>query len=72
MDEETQKFLLSIVNSIARILAWMIANLFFGMYMEWAFFEHTPELGNIIYYLLSVITFLWLLKYLRSKWKDKM
>ncbi|MFZ1529408.1 MAG: hypothetical protein WAT19_11680 [Ferruginibacter sp.] len=69
VEQETRDFFIKIVNSIAIVLLWMIANVFFGIYMGFGFFEGSPSLKNIIYYLIFLITLYLLLRYLVKKWK---
>ena len=69
MEDETRAFLILIVNSIALVLLWMIANMMVGIYMGLAFFEHSPSWKNILYYLVALVTFVLVIKRLVKKWK---
>lgn len=57
-----------IANTISVILMWMLANIFFGLYLGFAFFKMKPGLGNIIYYVLALATLFWLVRYIIRKW----
>lgn len=70
MEDETRAFLILIVNSIAMVLLWMIANMVVGIYIGFAFFEGSPSWKNIVYYVIAFVTFILLIKRLRNKWKD--
>ena len=70
MEDETRAFLILIVNSIATVLLWMIANMVVGIYIGFAFFEGSPNWKNIVYYVIAFVTFILLIKRLRNKWKD--
>lgn len=70
MEDETRAFLILIVNSIATVLLWMIANMVVGIYIGFAFFEGSPSWKNIVYYVIAFVTFILLIKRLRNKWKD--
>lgn len=70
MEDETRAFLILIVNSIATVLLWMIANMVVGIYIGFAFFEGSPGWKNIVYYIIAFVTFILLIKRLRNKWKD--
>jgi ABC-type glycerol-3-phosphate transport system permease component len=69
MEDDARGFFVLIINSIAVTLIWMIANVLFGIYMGYAFYADSPGWQNIIYYLISLVTFILLIRYLRSKWK---
>lgn len=68
MENDTRAFLILIVNTIAWVLTWMIANVLAGIYLGYAFFEHTPAWQNIVYYILSLTTLILLIIHLRRKW----
>ncbi|MFT3979440.1 MAG: hypothetical protein QM687_03150 [Ferruginibacter sp.] len=70
MEDETRAFFVLIANSIALVLLWMLANILFGIYWGYAFFEGSPSWKNILYYLLSLIAFAFVIRRLLHKWKD--
>jgi len=69
MENETRDFLVLIVNTISKVLLWMMINTFIGIYFGFAFFEETPSWQNIVFYIwfISSITFLFL--HLKKKWE---
>jgi len=69
MEYDTRKFLVTIVNTIAIILIWMILQVLLGIYFDLAFFTGTPSLINLGYYLFFVITLVFVFRYIRKKWK---
>jgi hypothetical protein len=69
MEDETRDFFVKILNSMSVVLLWMILNVLFGIYYNYAFFDDYPNWKNYIFYLLSVASFIWVLKYLYKKWK---
>lgn len=69
MENDTRAFLILILNTIAWVLIWMIANVLFGIFMGYAFYENSPGWGNIVYYIISGATFILLIWHLRKKWK---
>jgi hypothetical protein len=69
MEDETRDFLVLIVNTISKVLLWMMINVFTGIYLGYGFFENKPSWGNIIYYLFFLLTFYLLFKHLKLKWK---
>lgn len=69
MEDETRDFLVLIVNTIALILIWMIANVLIGIYFGLAFFNKMPDWKNILYYLFFIGTLYLLIRRTRKKWK---
>ncbi len=69
MEDDTREFLVRILNTIAIVLLWMMANVFFGIYMGFAFFEVKPDWKNFIYYVFLITSFVFLIIHLKRKWK---
>jgi ABC-type glycerol-3-phosphate transport system permease component len=69
MENDTRAFLILIVNTIALVLIWMIANVLVGIYLGYAFYDTTPNWKNVLYYIISIVSFIILVIYLRRKWK---
>jgi ABC-type glycerol-3-phosphate transport system permease component len=68
MEDDTREFLVLIINTIALVLLWMIANVLVGIYMGYAFFNGSPGWKNIVYYIISAVAFTLLIRRLRKKW----
>lgn len=69
MEEETSRFFALIANSIALLLVWMIANILVGIYWNYAFFEGSPGWKNIVYYIISLVLFVFIARHIIGKWK---
>ena len=69
MEDDTRAFLILIVNTIAWVLLWMIANLLVGIYWGFGFFEVHVSWKNILYYIIALATFILLIWHIRRKWK---
>lgn len=69
MEDDTRGFLILIVNTIATVLIWMIANVLVGIYFNLAFFEDKPDWKNLVYYFGFLVSLFLLIRYLRRKWK---
>ncbi len=69
MDPDIKAFLLLIVNSLSMGILWMFVNMTFGIYYGFAFFENTPTIGNFIYWIFLIISFIFLIRYYKKKWK---
>jgi hypothetical protein len=70
VEPETRAFFILIANSMAWVLLWMILNVLFGIYLEYAFFNYSPGWKNILYYILSLTAFIFLARHLIKKWKQ--
>ena len=70
MEDDTIGFLILIVNTISKVLIWMMASVFFGIYLNYGFFDDSPGWKNIIFYILFLATLFMLLRHLRHKWKQ--
>ena len=69
MEDETREFLVRILNTVAIVLLWMMANVFIGIYKGYAFFEEKPDWTNYVYYVFLIISFIALVIHLKRKWK---
>lgn len=69
MEDDTRAFLVLIVNTIALILIWMIANVLAGIYFGLAFFTGRPGIWNIVYYILCLASLLYLARFVLRKWR---
>ncbi len=69
MEDETRDFLVRILNTISYVLIWMLLNVFFGFYMNFAFFENNSNWTNWLFYTLSLASLIWLILLLKRKWK---
>jgi hypothetical protein len=68
-EPDVKLFLIRIVQTISMAIVWMLVNMCAGIYFDYAFFEGSPSLGNYIFYIWFVVSFAWLINYLRKKWK---
>lgn len=69
MEDETREFLINILQTISIILLWMMLNVFFGLFKEFAFFDKTPGWKNYLFYFFSLATLIALIIHLWRKWK---
>jgi len=69
MEDDTREFLVRILNTVAIVLLWMMANVFIGIYKGFAFFEDKPGWENYVYYVILVASFIFLVIHLKRKWK---
>ncbi len=69
MEDDTRAFLMLILNTIAWVLLWMIANVLIGIYWGYAFFDEKISWQNIVYYIISLSTFILVIWHIRRKWK---
>jgi hypothetical protein len=69
MENDTRAFLILIVNTLAWVLLWMIANVLVGIYLGYAFFEGSPSWKNILYYVTAIATLLYVARRIWRKWE---
>jgi hypothetical protein len=69
VEEDTKEFLIRILQTISIVLLWMMVNVFFGFYKDYAFFERHPNWTNYLYYTLSGASLVLLVIHLWRKWK---
>ncbi|HCF64367.1 MAG TPA: hypothetical protein DEU93_09620 [Chitinophagaceae bacterium] len=67
--QNTRMFLMRIAQSIGMGLLWMIFQMGWGMYFEWAYIGSVPAWMNGVFYVQFVITAWWVVRYIRNKWK---
>ncbi|MEO5944888.1 MAG: hypothetical protein ABIP30_09010 [Ferruginibacter sp.] len=68
-EDDIKGFLVLIVNTIAVIIIWMLANVLVGIYLGYGFFEDKISWKNIVYYISCIASFVFLVRYIRRKWK---
>ena len=71
MEEEpdVKEFLIRIVQTISMAIVWLLINMCLGIYLDFGFFEGHPSVGNYIFYAWFLLSFAWLIYYLKKKWK---
>ena len=69
MEDDTRGFLVLIVNTISVVFIWMMTNVLLGIYFGLAFFEETPGWKNYLYYVFLLVSFFFLVRFIRRKWK---
>jgi len=69
IEDDTREFLVRILHTISIVLVWMLLNVFFGFYKDYAFFINHPNWTNYLFYVLSAATLVMLIIHLRRKWK---
>jgi hypothetical protein len=67
MENNPMGFFVMIVQTISMILLWMITNVFFGLYLGYAFFDDI-NWKNILYYVFFIVSLVFLVRYIRRKW----
>jgi hypothetical protein len=69
-DPDITKFFIKIANSISWGLLWMITTATAGIYFELGYSNGKPKIYTILFYIVSILTFLLLLRYLYKTWKQ--
>ena len=69
MEPDVKEFLLRIVQTISMSIVWLLINMSVGIYAGLAFFDDKPSIGNYIFYVWFIASFILLIFYFRKKWK---
>ena len=69
MEPEVKAFLLMIVQTLSMSMLWLLVNMTAGIYFNLGFFEGSPSIWNILYYVFFLASFVLLIMYFRKKWK---
>jgi NADH:ubiquinone oxidoreductase subunit 3 (subunit A) len=72
MEPDAQEFLKRIVQTVSMGILFLLLHMTFGLYFNWAFFEGTPRVGNIIYYIVFLSSLAALIYYYLRLWKGKL
>jgi len=68
MEDDAREYLVKVMNTIFTVLLWMIACVFFGIFLGYAFFENAPGWKNIVFYIVFLVSFYYLIRYIIRKW----
>ncbi len=72
MEREVQEFLKRIAQTVSVSLLFFLLHMTVGIYFNWAFFEGSPRIGNIIYYLVFLASLAGLIYFYYRLWKGKL
>jgi NADH:ubiquinone oxidoreductase subunit 3 (subunit A) len=72
MEPEVQEFLKRIAQTVSVSLLFFLLHMTVGIYFNWAFFEDSPRIGNIIYYLVFLASLAGLIYFYYRLWKGKL
>jgi hypothetical protein len=71
MDPEMKQYFRKIINSLSYFILWLIFVLGIGLYFDLGRIVGNIDWINIIYYVLALISFMLLLRYLYRTWTRK-
>ncbi|MFC4263201.1 hypothetical protein ACFOWM_09955 [Ferruginibacter yonginensis] len=69
MEDNTKLFLVTIMQTVSLLILWLLLNILFGLYLKYGLFENQPSATNIIYYIIFITGSIFLIRYIKSKWK---
>ncbi len=72
MEPEVQEFLKRIAQTVSVSLLFFLLHMTVGIYFNWAFFEGSPRIGNIIYYFVFLASLAGLIYFFYWLWKGKL
>ena len=68
MEDDTQLFLVTIMQTVSLLILWLLINIFVGLYLKFGLFDNSPSLTNITYYILFITGCFFLFKHIKKKW----
>jgi len=71
MEPDAQDFLKRIVQTVSMGILFLLLHMTFGLYLNWGFFEGTPRVGNIVYYVILILSLTGLIYFYYRLWKGK-
>ena len=72
IEPEVRDFLKRVLQTVSTGMLFLLVNMTFGLYFNWAFYEQQITLGNIIYYCFFISSFTALLYYYHRLWKQRL
>ncbi len=72
MEPDMQNFLKRILQTVSVTLLFLLLHMTAGVYLNWAFFEGKPSLGNIIYYFVFLSSLAVLIYFYYRLWKGNL
>jgi hypothetical protein len=71
MDPELRKYFRRIINSFSMGLLWMMTVSTLGLFFGFAIVRNGVKWYNVLFYLLSLFSFILLIRYYYKNWKNK-
>jgi hypothetical protein len=68
IEPETKRYLKNVMTTVFVGLFWMFANVIAGIYFELAFIQGKLNIGNIIYFAIALVSFIFLVRYFIKMW----
>lgn len=72
MEPEARDFLKRVMQTVSVGLLFLLLHMTIGIYFNWAFFEGDIRIGNIIYYIIFILSLAALIYYYYKLWKGHM
>jgi NADH:ubiquinone oxidoreductase subunit 3 (subunit A) len=69
MEPEVRAFLKRVLKTVSAGMLFLLFHMTAGLYFNWAFFEGSIRAGNIIYYVIFLLSLSGLIYYLWRLWK---
>ncbi len=68
MEDDTQLFLVTIMQTVSLLILWLLINIFVGLYLKFGLFDECPSLKNFLYYAVFITGCFFLFKHIKKKW----
>ena len=70
MEPEAIAFLKRVMQTVSVTMLFLLLHMTAGIYFNWAFFEGSPRIGNIIYYIIFMGSLAGLIYFYYRLWKE--
>ena len=72
IEPETRDFLKRIIQTVSIGMLFLLLHMTVGIYFNWAFFEGSVRTGNIIYYIIFLLSLAGLVYFYYRLWNTKL
>ncbi|MBS1747414.1 MAG: hypothetical protein JST21_14700 [Bacteroidetes bacterium] len=69
MEPEIREFFKRLSLCIGTIVIWMMINMIMGVKLGYAFFKGSIQLGNIVFYIWALVSFIFMVRIFFRIWK---
>lgn len=70
-EPDIRDYLRKVLKTVSVGLVFLLFHMTVGIFLNWAFFEGSMGIGNMVYYLVLVTTLAGMINYLMRVWKKQ-
>ncbi|MFN5334941.1 MAG: hypothetical protein ACK5BV_07120 [Bacteroidota bacterium] len=72
IEPEVKDFLKRVMQTVSTGMLFLLIHMTFGLYLNWAFYEGSIQIGNVLYYIFFLGSFGALIYYYYTLWKERL